>query len=267
MCRAAQVKFDEVLQYNTCRTYHGKQQMFQSFCAQYHLTAFPASEDMLMVFVTYLDNHLQRHHVTMHHYMVAIHVAHIALGLPNPLENQPYLQQMLQAIHHRQPQPQLDSGQQGVTIEFLCQARPLHQHHIPKNSVLWAALTLSHYGLFCSGKLAQPKLAEAGVAQFIRVQGVTPHFLQGCLHYIHINLSSSKKDPFQLGCPVIIGCTRMAVCGAWEAWHIIQDHRLTQTPPDAPFLQVDGRALDTLNASQAHQIHSSQARTQPFQVL
>ena len=112
--------------------------------------------------------------------------------------------------------------------------------------MLWAALTLSHYGLFCSSKLAQPKLAEARVAQFIRVWDVTPHFLQGCLHYICVNLSSCSMDPFQLGCPVIIVCTGMAVCGACEAWHIIQDHRQTQTPPDVPFLQVDGRALDQL---------------------
>ena len=99
---------------------------------------------------------------------------------------------------------------------------------------------------FCSGKLAQPKLAEAGVAQFIRVQDITPHFMQVCLHFVCIKLSGSKTNSFQLGCPVIIGCTRTAVCGACEAWHIIQSHRCTQTLPNAPFLQVNGRALDHL---------------------
>ena len=76
MCRVTQVKFDEGLQHNTHKTYHGKQWMFQSFCAQYHLTTFPAFEDTLMVFATYLDDHLQRHYATVHHYMVAIHAAH-----------------------------------------------------------------------------------------------------------------------------------------------------------------------------------------------
>ena len=74
-------------QHNTCRTYHGKQQTFQTFYAQYQLTAFPASEDMLMVFMTYLDDHIHRHYATIHRYMVAIHMTHIALGLPSPLEN------------------------------------------------------------------------------------------------------------------------------------------------------------------------------------
>ena len=68
-----------------------------------------------------------------------------------------------------------------------------------------------------AGKLAQPKLAEARVAQFIRVWDVTPHFMQGHLHFVHIKLSGSKTDPYQLGCPVIIGCTQTAVCGACEA--------------------------------------------------
>ena len=112
--------------------------------------------------------------------------------------------------------------------------------------MLWAALTISPYGLFQSGKLTQPKLAEAGVAQFIRMQDVTPHFMQGHLHFVHIKLSGSKTKPFQLGCPIIIGCTGTAVYGACKAWHIIQSHRCTWTPPDAPFLQVDGRALDHL---------------------
>ena len=90
-------------------------------------------------------------------------------------------------------------------------ARPLHWLHLPKDSVLWAALTLGHYGLFCSGKLAQPKLMEAGVPQYIHVRDVTPRFSQGCLHYVHIILSSSKMEPFHLGCPVIIGCTNTPI--------------------------------------------------------
>ena len=93
--------------------------------------------------------------------MVAIHVAHITLGLPNPLQNCPHLQQLLLAICHQQSQAQLDSGQQGITTEFFHQVRPLHWLHITKDSVLWAALTLDHYGLFHSSELVQPKLAEA----------------------------------------------------------------------------------------------------------
>ena len=70
--------------------------------------------------------------------------------------------------------------------------------------------------------------------------------MQGHLHFVSVRLSGSKTSPFQLGCPVIIGCTRTAVCGMCKARHIAQSHRHMQTPPNAPFLQVDSRALDNL---------------------
>ena len=197
-----------------------------------------------MIFVTYLDEHLQRCYTTVHHYMAAICAAHIALGLPNTLQNCPHLQQL--TICQQQPQPQLDSGCQGITMEFLWRARPLHQLHLPKDSVLWAALTLGHNGFFHSGKITQMKLADPGVLCFIHFRDITPHFSQGHLHYVRIMFSSSKMDPFHLGCPVIIGCTGTLECGVCEAWSILQHHQQTQTSPDAPFLQINGRTLDRL---------------------
>ena len=158
-------------------------------------------------------------------FLVAIHLAHIAMGLPNSLQDYPCLQQLLWAIRRHQPQPQMDSGHQGITTEFLQRASPLHCLHLPRDSVLWAALRLAHYGLFCSGELVQPKLAEAGVPWYICVQDVTPHFSRGHLHYVCILLSSSKMDPFHQGCPIIISCTGTPVCGACEAWHILQEHQ------------------------------------------
>ena len=128
--------------------------------------------------------------------------------------------------------------------DFLHRARPLHCLHLPKDRVLWAALTMGHYGLFHSGELAQPKLAEAGIPWFICVQDVTPHFSRGCLHCICVMLSSSKTDPFHQGCPVILSYTGTSVCSACKAWHILQQHQQTRTSLDAPFLQIDSRALD-----------------------
>ena len=151
---------------------------------------------------------------------------------------------LLQAIQRQQPQPQLDLGCQGIMMEFLHRARPLHWLHLSRDSVLWAALTMGHYGLFCSRELAQPKLAEAGVPWYIHVQDVTLHFFRGHLHYICILLSSSKMDPFHQGSPIIFGCTGTPMCGACEAWYILQQHQWTQTPLDAPFLQINIRLLD-----------------------
>ena len=62
ICRAARVKLQEGLQHNMRWVYQGEQRVFQSFCSWYQLQAFPAYEETLMVYVTYLDKHLKCYH-------------------------------------------------------------------------------------------------------------------------------------------------------------------------------------------------------------
>ena len=197
-----------------------------------------------MLYITYLDDHLKRHCATIQHHLTAIHSVHIALGMKNLLDNCPRLHQLLQATRRQQPLPQPDSGRQGITSSFLSRARPLHSTNSHRDKVLWAALTLGHYGLFRSGELAQPKLAEAGAPCFIRVQDVTPYFSTGQLHYVHVLLTSNKTDHFHQGCPVIIGCTKTPICGACEAWHLLQHHQHVGSLPGDPFFKINDRALD-----------------------
>ena len=237
-------KLQEGLQHNTRRVYQSEQRVFQTFCSQYNLRAFPASEDTLMLYVTYLDEHLKRHCATIQHHLVAIRLVHIVLGMQNPLDNCPRLHQLLRVTRRQQPPPQPDSGRLGITSSFLSSARPLHRTNTHRDKVLWAALTMGHYGLFRSGELAQPKLAEAGAPRFIRVQDVTPYFSAGQLHYVRVFLISSKTDHLHQGCPVIIGCTKTPICGACEAWQLLQHHQRVGSLPGDPFFKIDDRALD-----------------------
>ena len=218
--------------------------MFQAFCSLYNLQVFPDSKDTLMFYVTYLEEHLKRHCATIQHHLVAIRSVHIALSLQNPLGNCPRLHQLLCTTRRQQPLPQPDSGRQGITFTFLHRARPLHRPSSHRDKVLWAALTMGHYGLFCSGELAQPKLAEARAPHCIRLQDVTPHFSVGQLHYICVFLASSKTDHFHKGCPIIIGCTRTTICGACKAWLLLQHHQHVGSSPEDPFFKINDRALD-----------------------
>ena len=186
------------------------------------------------------------HYATIHHHLAAIHSANIVLGLPNPLLNHPRLQQVLWATRRHQPLPQPDLGHQGITTDFLCRAKPLHCPQLARDRVLWAALTMGHYGLFCSGKLAQPKMAEASAPCFIRVQDVMLQFTQGWLHYIHMFLNTSKTDQYHQGCLIVIGCMVTSFCGACKAWHLLQCHQQMGSSLDAPFFQLQNRALDHL---------------------
>ena len=137
MHRVAQIKFDEGLQHNTCRTYHGKQWTFWTFCAQYQLTAFPASEDMPMVFVTYLDDHLHRCYATIHHYMAAICTAHTS-STPTALGNLPSTTPAPARLgparhHHRIP-----LLGQASTLAPQCQGQ--HAMGSPNHQPLWPLL-------------------------------------------------------------------------------------------------------------------------------
>ena len=199
-----------------------------------------------MVYVTYLDDHLWCCYATIHHHLTAIHSAHITLGLLNPLLNCPRLQQLLWFTWRQQPLPQLDSDCQGITTDFLHRAKPLHCPQSPRDRVLWAALTMGHYGLFHSSKLAQLKLAKASASHFIWVQDIMPQFSQGQLHYVCVFLASSKTDHFNQGCPIIIGCTGMLICRACKAWHLLQHHQQMGSSLEAPFFQIHSRALDCM---------------------
>ena len=139
-------------------------------------------------------------------------------------------------------------------MDLLCRAKPLHCPQSPRDRVLWATLTMGHYSLFHSSKLAQPKLVEARVPCFIQVQDITPQFSKGRLHYVCVFLASSKTDPFHQGCPIIIRCTGTLVCGACEAWHLLQHHQWMGSSREAPFFQIHSRALDHITG-QSHKGH------------
>ena len=170
------------------------------------------------------------------------------MGLPNPLLNHPRLQQVLWATRRHQPLPQLDLGHQGITTDFLHRAKLLHCPQSARDRVLWAALTMGHYGLFCSGKLAQPKMAEAGTPHFIRVQDITPQFTQGWLHYVCMFLHTCKTDHYHQGCPIVIGCTSTSICGACKAWQLLQHHQQMGSSLEASFFQLHNRALDHMTS-------------------
>ena len=140
-CSATRAKLQEGLQHNMQWVYQGEQRVFQTFCSQYNLKAFPTSKETLMFYITYLDEHLKWHYATIQHHLAVIRSVHIVLGMQNPMDNCPRLHQLLCATRRQQPLPQPDSGRQGITSTFLCRARPLHCHSSHRDKVLWAALT------------------------------------------------------------------------------------------------------------------------------
>ena len=186
-----------------------------------------------MVFATYLDEHLWQCYTTVHHHLAAIHLVHIALGLPNPLQDCPHLQQLLHAICRQQPLPQLDLGHQGITMDFLCRTKPLHCPQLPRDRVLWTALTIGHYSLFCSGELAQLKLAEAGAPCFICVQDVTPHFSGDASTMFASCWPAARWTPSTRAAPSSLGA-QVPQCAVLARLGISCSNISEHTPPQKP---------------------------------
>ena len=243
---AARVKLQQGLQHNTRRVYQGEQRVFQSFCSQYKLQPFPASEETLMLYVTYLDEHLRQHYASVRHHLAAIQSAHIALGMQNPLENCPRLHQLLHALPEGSshcPSRRLRPPRHHVQLPAQGQASPLPQLSqgqsfmgSPYHGPLWPVLQWGASTTQASRSRSSP-LHQGTRCQTSLLCG------PASLH-VHIFLASSKTDYFHQGCPVIIGCTRTPICRACKAWHLLQYHQHAGSSPEAPFFKINNRALD-----------------------
>ena len=127
------------------------------------------------------------------------------------------------------------------TYELLVLTCSLHK--FPAQLVLWASLTMAHFGFLQMGEF----MVDQDIFNptwHLCVQDITPSFTaQAELQYITIHLKVSKTDPFVQGVDVIIGCSGTQVCGACSAWDLIQSHWAKQASPTVLFFQLSGQPL------------------------
>ena len=83
--------------------------------------------------------------MTGHHYLAAICLAHIAMGLTNPPAGLPSTATTALGNLQTAASAPVRLGPSGYYDRLPV---PLHHLHPPRDSVLWAALTIGHYGLF-----------------------------------------------------------------------------------------------------------------------
>lgn len=127
------------------RTYSHGQKLFLTFCGVYGLQALPATEDTLMLFVTYMFTSRHLKHDTIHVYLYSVRSMHIEQSYDNPLNDCPRLNRVFRAVKLQQG----DSTRRklGFTLELLTR---VYQQNPPKDHdslVLWSAMTMAHFGL------------------------------------------------------------------------------------------------------------------------
>ena len=146
-------------------------------------------------------------------------------GLPNPLQDCPHLPQLLQVIQRQPPLPQPDLGYQGIMMEFLHRARPLHHLHLPRDSVLWAASP--YYGTLWPVLQWTVITTQASGGQGSLVHpcaGCHSALLQGMLT-LHLCLAFQQQDrPLSPVLPHHHELHWHSNVWSLQAWHILQQH-------------------------------------------
>ena len=195
------------------------------------LLLLPANQKTLLCFATFLADAKGLQHRTILRYLYGVKMLHIDMGLWDPLKGALWLHKGLWAIH---TQSNPVSHKLAFTYELLVLAQPLHR--FPTQWVLWASLTMAHFGFLWTGEfMVDQELFNP--AWHLCVQDVTPHLTApGELQHITDHLKVSKTDPFGQGIDVIIGCSGTQVCGACSTWDLIQSHHPNQASPMVPFL-------------------------------
>ena len=101
----------------------------------------------LLYFATFLTNTKGLQYGTTIRYLYQVQALHIDMGLSDPLKGTLWLHKCLWAIHI---QSNLEAQKLAFTYNLLVLAQPLHQ--FPAQKVLWATLTMAHFGVLWTGK-------------------------------------------------------------------------------------------------------------------
>ena len=145
---------------STRRVYWSGQERYRKFCGEAGLTAFPASERNLMLFVAQLHQGGLAHG-TMKSYLAAVRHAHISRGLGDPgLSAMPQLEYLLKGVKRLAP-----SGTRRrlpITPEILDKLKAfwLGGTEDRDKLMLWAASCLCFFGFLRSGEAVSPSVSS-----------------------------------------------------------------------------------------------------------
>ena len=129
------------LRLNTRRTYNSGQKRYLDFCNIYQLVPMPATEDVLLLYVSYLYRQGLSYN-TIQVYLYSIRSLHIFHGYNNPLQHCLRLNQIVKAVH-------ISSGvakqKLPITVELLRKLQPIVST-FNNGSMLWTAMLLAFFG-------------------------------------------------------------------------------------------------------------------------
>ena len=192
---------------STKRTYTSAQRHFLQFCEFYNFEAVPCNSETVVMYVAYLNcNGFKLSSIRV--YLSAIRSLHLCGGFQNPFEGSVRLKMALRsiAIIGGAPKQKLP-----ITIEMLQKIFPLLDGS-PNSKLLWAAMTLGHFGLLRASEFTVP--SQGGFDPKLHLQKGDIEFttLDNGQECMRVFIKTSKTDKFRNGVNLYLGCSQFTVC-------------------------------------------------------
>lgn len=209
--------------------------MFQKFCTHLGISALPASDNTLLLFIT----HLHQRNLslgTVKVYMSAIITLHNMLGLVPPNSKNPKIRLALRAIKNSSPAP----GQKSpITFNLLLSIWQVIDR-LPDNYCIKAALSLGFFGGL--------RGAEYLLTQFSSGPKLSQISFSKCTKFMYYKVKKSKTKPH--GFTISLACSHHTICAVCCMTQYLQLRHCSSVPKDTdPLLVWKGSELSkqTLN--------------------
>ncbi len=185
--------FHNSLARNTRASYNSGIKAFIHYCLHYrqftsHNSILPASEDILLLFATFLSQRVTP--ATIKVYLCAVRNLHIESGLPSPMEHLHRLPYLLRGIKRLYSQERRVRFPITPSILLSSWSRLNFQWH--DHIMLWTAMLVAFFAFLRSAELIALTVSDLSTCNS------TTHSLPT---YI-LSIRASKSDPFRQGCHV-----------------------------------------------------------------
>ena len=234
--------FQAALAPSSQRTYKSAQYHYLNFCRSVHCPPLPLTEHLLCQFASQLANE-SLSHSTIKGYISAVRHLQIAAGLPDPaIPNMPKLGGVLKGIKSLQAKSlPTKRNRFPITPSILLRICGVWElQGISHDQImLWAAVTLSFFGVLRSGEVTVPSDHSFDPAAHITFSDISVDHIQDP-QSVKLRLKASKTDPFRRGVDIVVGKTINKLCpvSALLAYMAIRGSK-----PGFLFQFEDGRLL------------------------
>jgi len=222
--------FHKGLAANTHATYSTAQRQYFDFCKKHNLTAVPAEEDTLLLFVTHLAQRIKPQSIKV--YLAGVRALHISNGFHSPFTNTIKLNQTLRGIEREHST--IITQKLPITFDLLCKLYAFIDFSDIDNIVYWSAMTLAHFLLLRAGEFVVTDPSQT----ILSINDIEINLTEDRREYIALNIQTSKTDQASHGITLYTGHANHKVCAVCAMKANLRVQRQQSTSTTSPLFRL-----------------------------